>query len=262
MTFDYPPVNIQGIEMINDLNRLSDRLEVDKDIKVVIFNSALPDFFIAHADVDMLQHLPTKKVALNSVEVNPLAKVLNRINKLPQVTIAQIEGYARGGGHEFAQACDMRFAAKGKAVFMQMEVGMGILPCGGGTTRLARQVGLGKALEIILGAKDFSAEEAELYGSINKALDPEEIGLYVYDLATRISKFPFEAIDACKKTIYKSVNSTIDECLLYESYQLYQATSTTPAIKRFIYAAQTNFQDSLYNQKNFQTLLMDLQSIK
>ncbi|MFI3329922.1 MAG: enoyl-CoA hydratase/isomerase family protein [bacterium] len=262
VTFDYPPVNIQGLEMIRDLNMLSDKLEVDKDVKVVIFNSSVPNFFIAHADVDMLQNLPTKKVPLNLIQVNDLAKVLNRINKLPQVTIAQIEGYARGGGHEFAQACDMRFAARGKAIFMQMEVGMGILPCGGGTTRLARQVGLGKALEIILGAKDFNADEAESYGSINKALEPDEIGLYVYDLATRISKFPFEAIQACKRTIYASVNMSIDECLKVETYELYQATSTTPAISRFKYAAQTNFQDSLYNQKNFQTLLMDLQSIK
>ncbi len=248
--------------MIDDLNKLANKLEVDKEIKVVIFNSANPNFFIAHADVDMLQNLSTTPVSLNNVKINDLAKVLNRINKLPQVTIAQIEGYARGGGHEFAQACDLRYAAIGKAVFMQMEVGMGILPCGGGTTRLSRQVGLGKALEIILGAKDFNALEAEAYGSINKALEPDKIGLYVHDIATRIAQFPFESIQACKKTIYASVNMPIDDCLLFESYELYQATSSTPAIKRFSYAAQTNFQNILYNQKNFQTLLMDLQSIK
>ncbi len=248
--------------MINDLNNLCNRLESNKEIKVVIFNSAVSNFFIAHADVDMLQHLSTKKVPLDEIKINDLALVLNRVNKLPQVTIAQIEGYARGGGHEFAQACDMRFAAIGKAVFMQMEVGMGILPCGGGTTRLARQVGLGRALEIILSAKDFDALDAQRYGSINKALPPEEIGLYVYDLANRISQFPFEAIQACKRTIYASVNMSIDDCLKFETYELYQATSTTPAIKRFTYAAQTNFQNNLYNQKNFQTLLMDLQSIK
>ena len=74
--------------------------------------------------------------------------MLERISRLPQATIAKIEGFARGGGHEFALACDMRFAARGKAKFMQMEVAMGILPCGGGASRMARQTGLGRALEI------------------------------------------------------------------------------------------------------------------
>jgi enoyl-CoA hydratase/carnithine racemase len=84
----------------------------------------------------------------------------------------------------------MRFAARGSFKFMQMEVGMGILPCGGGASRMARQVGLGRALEIVLSARDFDADEAEAYGTINKALDPDEIGVYVDTLARRIAQFP------------------------------------------------------------------------
>ncbi len=231
-------------------------------MKVVIFESANADFFIAHADVTMLQNMSTTPVERSVVQMEELACVLERISKVPQATIAKIEGYARGGGHEFALACDMRFAARGKAVFMQMEVGMGILPSGGGAARMARQVGLGKALEIILSARDFNADEAERPGTINKALDADKIGIYVYELANRIAQFPAEAITACKQTIYASVDLPIEEALKEETYWLYQATSKTPAVKRFATAAKTKLQDDLHNQKNFETLLMGMQEIQ
>ena len=262
VTFDNPPVNIQDIPMLDDLDQLAASLEQDKSVKVVIFQSANPDIFIAHADVTFLKDMSTEVVPRDEVETSQLQKVLERISTLPQATIAKIEGFARGGGHEFTLACDMRFAAKGKAVFMQMEVGMGILPCGGGSSRMARQVGLGRALEIILSARDFTAEQAEQMGTINKALEPTEIGDYVYSLAQRISQFPSESITACKRTVYASIDLPIEEALKEEAYQLYQATSQTPAIKRFQTAYDTDFQNDLNNQKNFQNLLMGLQSIQ
>ncbi|MFI3250800.1 MAG: enoyl-CoA hydratase-related protein, partial [Eubacteriales bacterium] len=94
VVFDFPPVNIQGEAMIADLNLLATQLETDKTIKVVVFSSANPEFFIAHADVNMLQHLSTQAVPRDKVQLDPLALVLDRISKLPQATIAQIEGYA------------------------------------------------------------------------------------------------------------------------------------------------------------------------
>ncbi len=259
VTFDYPPVNIQGLPMINDLNTLCDSLENDKTTKVVIFQSANKDIFIAHTDIDMLKDLSTKPVTRSQAKISPLQAVMNRVSNLPQATIAKIEGMARGGGHEFALACDMRFADKDKAVFMQMEVGMGVLPCGGGSSRLARQTGLGRALEIVLSARDFSAEQAEKYGTINRALASKDLTNYVNDLANRISKFPSESITACKQMIISSIDMPICDALKEESYQLYQCTSTTPAVKRFAQASKTNFQNSLENQKNFESLLMTLQ---
>ncbi|QDV62088.1 enoyl-CoA hydratase/isomerase family protein [Crateriforma conspicua] len=261
VTFDSPPVNVQGIPMLDDLNRLAELLERDRGIKVVVFQSAHPEIWVCHADTHFLKDMSIDAVDRQDVKLLYLQEVLQRISEVPQATIAKIEGFARGGGHEFALACDMRFAARGKATFMQMEVAMGILPCGGGASRMARQVGLGRALEIILSAQDFDADQAEAYGTINKALDPDDIGPYVDALAKRIARFPAESIEACKRAAYASIDLPIQEALKEEAYQLYQATSRTPAIRRFAQADETGVQNSLENQRNWNQIVLAVQEI-
>ena len=260
VTFDFPPVNVQGIPMLDDLNRLAEVLEPDRAIKVVVFQSANPDIFVCHADIDMLCEIPAAERSKDE-PILYLQQVLQRISALPQATIAKVEGMARGGGHEFMLACDMRFAARGKAVFMQMEVGMGIVPCGGGTQRLARQVGMGRALEIILGAHDFDADLAERYGSINRALDSDKIGPFVEELANRIAKFPAGSITACKKCVHSAVETPIVKGLKVEAYQLGQAMSQTPAARRFAYGKEKGIQNDLESQKNWDKGVMDIQEI-
>lgn len=262
VTINFGPVNVQGQEMLADLNSLALRLERDRSVKVVVFESSNPDYWVCHYDTNLLRDMSTEAVHRDEVALLDLQVVLERLSNLPQATIAKIEGFARGGGQEMALALDMRFAARGKAKFMQMEVGMGILPCGGGASRMARQAGLGKALEIILGAQDWDADQAEQYGTINKALEPDEIGPYVDALATRISKFPAEAITACKRAVYASIDLPIKEALKEEAYQLYQATSRTPAIKRFTIADENGAQFDHNNQKNWEGMLLDLQEIQ
>ena len=144
VTFDFPPVNVQGQAMLADLNSLAMRLERDRETKVVIFQSAHPEIWVCHYDTELLKDMSMQAVSRDEVELVDLQSVCERISKVPQATIAKLEGFARGGGHELALALDMRFAARGKFKFMQMEVGMGILPCGGGASRMARQVGLGR----------------------------------------------------------------------------------------------------------------------
>ncbi|PMM34188.1 enoyl-CoA hydratase/isomerase family protein [Vibrio splendidus] len=262
VTFDFGTVNVQGQEMLADLNGLAMRLERDRDIKVVVFQSANPEIWVCHYDTNLLKDMSTEAVSREEAKLLDLQVVLERISKLPQATIAKLEGFARGGGHEFALACDMRFAARGKCKFMQMEVGMGILPCGGGASRMARQVGLGRALEIVLSARDFDADEAEAYGTINKALEPDEIGEYVDTLAKRIAQFPAESINACKQAVYESIDKPIDEALKAEAYWLYQATSKTPAVKRFQIADEQGLEHDMENQRNWETLVMNVQDIK
>ncbi|MEM1210669.1 MAG: enoyl-CoA hydratase/isomerase family protein [Planctomycetota bacterium] len=262
VTFDFPPVNVQGQEMLADLNGLAMRLERDRSIKVVVFQSAHPEIWVCHYDTNLLKDMSTEKVSRAEAQLLDLQSVCERISKLPQATIAKLEGFARGGGHELALALDMRFAVRGKFKFMQMEVGMGILPCGGGASRMARQTGLGRALEIILSARDFDADEAEAYCTINKALDADEIDDYVNTLAQRIAQFPAESINACKQAVYESIDKPIDEALKAEAYWLYQATSTTPAIKRFTIADEKGMEHDLENQRNWNDLVMQVQEIQ
>ncbi len=262
VTFDYPPVNIQGLPMLADLNTLAQKLEADKTVKVVVFQSAHPEIFVAHADTNFLKDMSGKACSRDEVKLLDLQVVLERISSLPQATIAKIEGFARGGGHEFALACDMRFAARGKARFMQMEVGMGILPCGGGASRMARQVGLGRALEIVLGARDFDADQAEFYGTVNRALDADEIGPFVEDLARRIALWPSESINATKQAVYASIDLPIREALREEAYWLYQATSQTPALKRFKWADEQGAQFDMDNQRAWPDMLVKIQDIE
>ena len=261
VTFDYPPVNIQGLPMLADLDMLAQKLEADRDVKVVVFQSDNPEIFVAHADTEFLKDMSATAVSRDEVKLLDLQRVLERISRVPQATIAKIEGFARGGGHEFALACDMRFAARGKAKFMQMEVAMGILPCGGGASRMARQTGLGRALEIILGARDFDADQAEAYGTVNKALDPEEIGPYVEALAKRIALWTPESINACKQAVYASIDMPIEAALQEEAYWLYQATSRTPALKRFKWADDNGAQFDMNNQRAWEELVVGVQEI-
>ncbi|MFY0611537.1 MAG: enoyl-CoA hydratase/isomerase family protein [Hyphomicrobiaceae bacterium] len=261
VTFDYPPVNIQGLPMLADLDMLAQKLEADPDVKVIVFQSANPEIFVAHADTNFLKDMSGTAVSRDEVKLLDLQRVLERISRLPQATIAKIEGFARGGGHEFALACDMRFAARGKAKFMQMEVAMGILPCGGGASRMARQVGLGRALEITLGARDWDADEAERLGTVNRALDPMEIGPYVEELARRIAQWPSASINATKQAVYESIDKPIVEALKAEAYWLYQATSQTPALKRFTWADDNGAQFDMDNQRAWNDLVVQVQDV-
>ena len=261
VTFNFGTVNVQGQEMLADLNSLAMRLERDRSVKVVVFQSANPEIWVCHYDTELLKDMSTEAVARADAQLLDLQAVCERISKVPQATIAKLEGFARGGGHELALALDMRFAARGKFKFMQMEVGMGILPCGGGASRMARQTGLGRALEIILSARDFDADEAEAMGTINKALDPEEIGPYVDALAQRIAQFPADSINACKQMVYESIDQPIAQALKSEAYWLYQATSRTPAIKRFTIADEQGLEHDIQNQRNWNDLVMKVQEI-
>ena len=126
---------------------------------------------------------------------------------------------------------------------------------------MARQTGLGRALEIILSARDSDADEAEALGTINKALEEDEIDDYVNTLAQRIAKFPAASINACEQMVYESIDKPIDEALKAEAYWLYQATSKTPAVKRFGIADEQGLQHDMENQHNWENLVMDVQDI-
>jgi enoyl-CoA hydratase/carnithine racemase len=200
VTISHGEMNLLDLAMLGELDRLGREAEADPAIKVLVFQSANPEFFVAHADLGVIGQLPAEPPP-RTEKLGPVHAALDRFRTMPKVTIARIEGRARGGGSELALACDMRFAALGRGVLGQPEVGVGIIPGAGGTVRLPRLVGRARALEIMLGCGDIPADVAERYGYVNRALPPEEMDYFVRSLAARIASFPIEAIAAVKEMV-------------------------------------------------------------
>lgn len=186
VTFSNPPINLMSIKMTSELFELAGRLAFDSSVKVVVFDSADADFFIAHFDLeDLVRAAADPSTASKFPDINVLQSLSLSWQGLPQVTIAKIAGRCRGGGLEFALGLSMRFATL-ESKFCFPEASGGFLASGGGATRTALAAGPARALEILLSARDFSGEEAERYGLINRALPAREIDSYVEDLITRI----------------------------------------------------------------------------
>jgi len=200
VSFDHPPLNIFGPEMLPQANEIITAIETDEQLKVVVFDSVVEGFFLIHLDflanLDDLAHLPPGPTGLH-----PWPEMLVRLSRAPVVSIASIRGRATGMGSELALACDMRFASREKAILSQFEVGAGLVPGGGPMARLTRLMGRGRALEVILSANDVPGDLAELYGYVNRSLPDSDLDGFVDALATRIASFDKQTIMDTKRLV-------------------------------------------------------------
>lgn len=198
VTFDIPPLNIFGPQNMAPLQAVVAALETDKDVRVVVFDSAIDGFFITHYDF-LAAPEDTLSLPLGPTGLQQLPDALVRLSRAPVVSIAKIRGRATGVGSELALACDMRFGSREKAILSQWEVGAGLVPGGGPMARLPRLIGRGRALEVLLGADDINGEVAELYGYVNRALPDAELDDFVNGLVERIASFDKQAIAETKR---------------------------------------------------------------
>ena len=198
VTFDNPPLNIFGPEHMPGLNAAVAALESDRDVKVVVFDSAVEGFFATHYNF-LAKPEDTLDLPPGPTGLQQLPDALVRISRAPVVSIAKIRGRATGVGSELALASDMRFASREKAILSQWEVGAGLVPGGGPMARLPRLIGRGRALEVLLGADDIRGDIAELYGYVNRALPDAELDGFVEALAQRIASFDKHAIAETKR---------------------------------------------------------------
>jgi enoyl-CoA hydratase/carnithine racemase len=203
ITFSNPPINMFVPATIVELGALIAELEADPSAKVVVFQSANPDFFVAHLDVG--------KAAEQPGVLDLWRDFVLRLSSAPVVSIAKIRGRTRGIGNEFVLACDMRFASRQNALFGNPEVGVGLIPGGGALEWLPRLVGRSRALEIVLGADDFDADIAERYAWVNRALDDDEIDSFVDTLVRRLASFDREVLAAAKAQINRFGRPTATE---------------------------------------------------
>ncbi len=175
-----PPMNLLGPELVRDLVSLIQQAEADQSIRVLVFSSADPAYFISHVDITRINEI--REEVAKFPGATSLGLLFRRLSTSRLVTIAQIEGRVRGVGSEFALACDMRFAARESAIFGQFEPAFGVIPGAGAAQHLSRLLGRARALEVMLSAEDYDADLAERYGWINRALPAA--------LAHRIANFP------------------------------------------------------------------------
>lgn len=194
VTLSNPPVNTMSVKMVEELFQLAGRLHSDPSVKVVLFDSADPDFFVAHFDLnDLVAAVADPSKASKFADINVMQSLTLTWQSLPQVTIAKVDGRCRGAGLEFLLCLNMRFASNASK-FCFPEASGGFLASGSGTTRIALAAGPARALEVLLSARDFSAEEAERYGLINRALPTGELDAYVTELVGRVAMRSREVI--------------------------------------------------------------------
>ena len=187
ITINNPPINLMSAKMVEELFQLTGYLMQNTQIRVVVVDSADPDFFVAHFDLEDLEasaNDPTK--ASRYPDINVLQSLGLSWQNLPQVKIAKVNGRCRGGGLEFILALDMRFASE-ESLFCFPEASAGFIASGGGATRTALAAGPARGLEFLLSSRDFTAAEAERYGLINQAMPAGELDDYVAGLAARIA---------------------------------------------------------------------------
>ena len=202
-TIDHPPMNLWDRAFTADLVHLIGGFEDDDASRVLVLASVDPDFFIAHADVQMIRDVPADAQGTPG-EPAPVNRLLERLRIMSKVSIAAIGGIARGGGSEIALACDLRIAAR-SARLSQPEVALGIIPGAGGTQRLTRLVGRARALEVILGCADVTGDEAAAIGYVNRVVDDDQLVPEVRRLAERIAAMPAAAVAAAKAAVNAAV---------------------------------------------------------
>ncbi len=227
--FDHPPLSLLDPESFADFRLLLDRMKTDKDLKVVVIESADPDYYISHLDIFRTDEIIDRPGAANIIK--EWGNFVHGIATVPVVSICKIRARARGIGHEFCLALDMRFASMEKALVAQPEIGFSVFPGGGGLEWMPRLIGRSRTLEVALSARDIDAKTAELFGLVNRAIPDAELDEYVDNLAKRIASFNKDGIADLKNIVNKRAGvPSVDE--LNESFEAIVKALARPESKK------------------------------
>jgi enoyl-CoA hydratase len=206
-------MNALNAEVVGELGVVFDRLGADESVRGIILTGAGEKSFVAGADISEL----AKMDGLEAVAISERGQgVLRRIERCPKPVLAAVGGYALGGGCELAIACHLRIASK-NARFGLPEVGLGILPGYGGTVRLARLVGLGRAVEMTLTGDPIDAERAEAIGLVSRVVERDELLDEARALLRRITSKGPVAVRLAMESVYHATEVASEEALRHEA---------------------------------------------
>lgn len=224
-TISNPPMNYMTAPMSQELLELVGRAENDANTRAIILTGGVDGKFITHYSVDELAAMAADPAAC--AQLFPVAsagfhRMLDRIMLMPKAVIAAINGDCMGGGYELALACDFRLAADGPYQIGLPEAVLGILPGGGGTQRLPRLIGRGRALEVLLFGNVYNPRDAEKMGMVNRVLAPDDLMPFAMDWARTLASRPPRAIAAIKRAIYVGADRDLESGLYVERMEMTQ----------------------------------------
>ena len=201
-------LNALNIPTRREILRAFEQLKTDDEVRVVIITGAGPKSFIAGADINEFAGM----TAIKQRDVMKSGRAFDSVEDFPKPVIAMINGFALGGGCELAMSCDIRVASS-NAKLGQPEIKLGIIPGGGGTQRLTRLVGEGKAMELILTGDMISADEAKQLGLVNHVFAPEELEAKTLELAHKIAELSPIAVAMAKASVKNAARMNLREGL-------------------------------------------------
>jgi enoyl-CoA hydratase/carnithine racemase len=231
VTFHNPPFNLYGPNTMPQLDKVVTAIEKDAQVKVVVFDSDVPDFFLTHYDF-VPPLTDTTGLPPGPTGLPPLPDMLVRLSKAPVVSISSIRGRATGVGSELALATDMRFASREKAMLSQFEIGAGFVPGGGPMARLPHLMGRGRALEVLMTGSYLNGELAERYGYVNRALPDAELDAFVDTMARRIAGFDKQTIADIKRLV--DANSLPTNAQMGAEWEAFLSSVQRPAAQKRI----------------------------
>ena len=212
-TFVRPPRNFMSFAAMTELEQVLLKLQDDDGVRVVVLTGGVPGYFVAHADLDDLRAIGQGQ----PVEGDPSSwgRTLALLGSMPQPTIAAVNGQAWGGGCELSLACTTRLVAA-SGHFAQPEVNVGIIPGAGGTQRLPRLIGAGRAAELVLSGRVVGAAEAVAIGLANDVLPDDGFVDAVVEWARPISSKPRTALAAAKRAMLEGLSMPLADGLRLE----------------------------------------------
>lgn len=206
-------MNAMTVETLAELERVVAEVVQKPDIRVAIITGAGPKAFIAGADIAAMRDMTSTQARDLALQAH---QIYAAIERSPKPFIAAVNGYALGGGCELAMACDIRLASD-NAKFGQPEINIGILPGFGGTQRLPRLIGKGRALEMILTGEMIDAQEAWRIGLVNRVVVPAELAEVSRQLAKKIAAKGIPAVKLCKQAVVNGLEMDLTRACAYEA---------------------------------------------